>query len=73
MSRNRVECEIEEVELENDEGYPVDGIRATCGKCGHETESFGTTGASVRRCLALMHEECPRGESNYYMGEGDED
>jgi hypothetical protein len=56
-SRTRtVPCSFEEVELENDEGYPVDGVMATCTRCGHVTESFGTTDASYRRCLALMRE-----------------
>jgi hypothetical protein len=68
-----VVCEIDETELENDEGYPVDGVVATCTKCGHETESFGTEAGSVRRCLALMREECPRGECNYYVAENGED
>lgn len=43
------------------------------GKCGvsfrHETQSFGTSEASVRRCLALMREECPNGENNFYIAE----
>jgi hypothetical protein len=60
-----VECTIEYVELEGDH-CPVDGVVATCGECGHETESFGTSEASIRRCMALMREECPEDESNYY-------
>jgi len=68
---SRIECEIEEVELENDEGFEVAGVCATCTKCGHQTESFGTEGASIRRCLALMREECPLGEQNFYVTEDD--
>ena len=48
------------VDLEGDYSAEVEGVRATCSRCGHETESFGTSGASVRRCLVLLREECPR-------------
>jgi hypothetical protein len=68
----RVRCEIEEVELDGDYSM-VDGVCATCSRCGHETESFGTSAASVRRCLVLMREECPEGESNYYVAAEGED
>jgi hypothetical protein len=62
----RVEVEFEETELEGDYGL-VNGVVATCTQCQHETESFGTSGRSRRRCLALMREECPEGESNLYV------
>lgn len=61
-----VVCTVEEVEIEDDEGRIVESVRATCSHCDHKTESYGTGGASVRRCLALMHEECPEGENNFY-------
>jgi hypothetical protein len=67
----RVLCAIEEDELENDEGRPVEGVRATCSRCGHSTESWGTGEASIRRCLVLLREECPEGQENYYVDEGD--
>lgn len=62
----RVKCDIEEVTLENDSGREVEGVCATCQECGHETESFGTGEASVKRCLALMREECPEDGNNFY-------
>jgi hypothetical protein len=40
------------------------GVTVTCEKCGLEMESFGTSEASVRRCLALLREECE--ENNFY-------
>jgi len=64
-----VHCEIEESGLENDEGREVPGLIATCERCGHTTESFGTSGLSRRRCLVLMREECPKGERNFYSDE----
>lgn len=63
----RVEVKIEEVELDNDEGREVPGVRATCSECDHETESFGTGERSRRRCLALMREECPEDRENFYV------
>jgi hypothetical protein len=59
---------IEEVELEGDYG-PIDSVEAACTRCGHVTESFGTSEASIRRCLVLLREECPNGESNFYVAE----
>lgn len=65
----RVKCMIEEVELENDDGAEVPGIQATCGRCNHETTSFGQHEGSIKRCLVLMREECPEGENNFYVEE----
>lgn len=62
----RIRCAIDEVSLENEDGRDVEGVTATCSRCGHATESYGTSDASVRRCLVLLREECPRGESHYY-------
>lgn len=64
----RVHCEVEEEMLSGDYS-DVEGVRVTCSRCGHEVESYGTGEASVRRCLALMREECPNKESNYYTAE----
>lgn len=66
MSR-RVECEIFDTVLENDDGVQIDSVCATCTRCDHETESFGTSEASVKRCLVLMREECPNSEENFYV------
>ncbi len=63
----RIKCEINEVELENDNGYQVDGVIATCSKCGYTTESYGTDGPSIRRCLVLLNEGCPMKQNNFYI------
>jgi hypothetical protein len=62
----RIACEIEEVLLDGDY-CEVESIRATCSRCDHETESFGTGENSIKRCLVLMREECPNGENNFYV------
>lgn len=63
----RVVCDIEHVDLTNDNGREVPGVRATCSECGHCTESFGQSLSSVRRCLVLMREQCPSAEENFYV------
>jgi hypothetical protein len=60
-----VYCFIEETTLEGDYGE-VEGVRAKCQQCGHTTESRGTSDGSKRRCLALMRDQCPAGENNFY-------
>ena len=65
----KIECDVSYVDLENDDGYVIEGVSATCLRCDYSTESYGSTDASVRRCLVLMREECPNGENNYYVEE----
>lgn len=67
----RVECDVDEIEHEGYRG-PVAGVEVTCGRCGHQTSAYGTSGASVRACLVMLREECPLGESNFYTADGDE-
>ena len=68
----KISCSVSRTTIENDSGREVDGIRATCSRCEHETKSYGTSDASIRRCLLLMRDECPNEESNYYVNEDDE-
>ena len=68
----RVVALIERVQLERDYGM-VEGVEATCERCNHCTESFGTSDASVRRCLALLNEECPELENNFYIPDDEDD
>lgn len=46
------------------------GVRAECSYCDHTVESLGRGEGSKKRCLALMREECPRGEENFYVDDG---
>jgi len=63
----KIEVEIEEDVAENDNGHEVPCVRARCTKCDHEVMSYGTSDASRRRCLAVMREECPLCENNFYV------
>lgn len=65
----KIECAIDQTTLTNDNGQDVDSVTARCSRCDHSTESFGTSDASVRRCLVLLRDECPLGESNFYVEE----
>jgi len=66
----RVACTVDEEELDGDYGA-VAGVVVTCSRCGSSEESFGTTAASVRRCMYLLREQCS--ERNYYYAEDGED
>jgi hypothetical protein len=63
----QVECEVKEVELTNERGYPTEGVRAECSACGHATECYGTSDRSRRRALVMLREECPESEKNFYV------
>ena len=62
-----VKCDIDESSELNDYGTETDCVIATCSKCGHEVMSYGVSEESKKRCLAVMREECPRGENNFYV------
>ena len=62
----RVLVEIFEDEVENDSGRLLDGLRLTCGRCGHEVTVAGTSDRSARRGAVLLSEDCPNGEKNFY-------
>jgi hypothetical protein len=61
----KVKADVSQIELEGEHG-PVDGVEVQCSRCNHSTQSFGTGGDSIRRCLVLLREECPRNENNFY-------
>ena len=63
----RVKCEVSQREITNESGREIEGVAVTCGRCEHEEESFGTGEGSIKRCLALLRENCPRDEHNFYV------
>lgn len=67
----KIECTVEFCTVENARGNDQPAVRVKCPRCDHTTESFGQGENSVRRCLALMREECPMGEDNFYTVEED--
>lgn len=74
MARNAVDVVMEFKLVENDRGQMVPGCQATCGECGHIEKSFGEGIASQKRNLALMRQNCPKGQSNFYVDpDADED
>ena len=66
---SKVDCEVEYTTDMNDDNREVDCVVVTCSACGHEESSWGHGSASVKRCLALMSEQCPQGEKNFYVEE----
>jgi hypothetical protein len=67
----RVLCTVEHAPLPGPNGNTIDSTIVTCTRCEHVTESFGTSDASRRRCLAELRRECPSGEENFYVTEDD--
>lgn len=66
---SEVECEVTYTADINEDNREVDCVIVKCGECGHETISWGHGSDSVKRCLALMREECPNDENNFYIEE----
>lgn len=62
----RVPCTVEYRELQGEYG-PVDGVVVTCSRCEKQTESFGQGDISLKRCFALLRQDCD--ERNYYVQE----
>ncbi len=60
-----VAVDINFQDLDGDYGT-VEGLCLTCEKCGHEVEVFGTGAASALRGAAMLREDCPLGERNFY-------
>ena len=63
----RVTISVDEQELENDEGFSVDGITVTCDRCGHSVEVYGTSKASIKRGAVMLRDECPMNAHNFYV------
>ncbi len=63
----RIRCTISYGSVENADGREVDGVVAICSKCRHEAQSYGTSDASIKFCLARMRKQCPRRENNRYV------
>ena len=66
-----VRVTVEEIELDGDKGGrgEVPSVRVTCARCSHEVEVYGTSDDSVTRGCVMLREECPRGESNFYVAQ----
>jgi hypothetical protein len=65
----KVPCEIDEIDITKEDGSIVKGVMATCSRCNHTTESYGTNEKSIKRCLVMLREECPEDEENFYTDE----
>jgi DNA polymerase-3 subunit epsilon len=66
---SQVDVEVDEIEVTANSGRIVDGVRVTCGRCSHAVEVCGRTEASVKRGCAMLRDECPNGERNFYVAE----
>lgn len=68
----RVKCSVtydsDLLDLDNRE-REVEKVVIKCNRCGSETESYGTSEASINRSLLLLRQGCPRGERNFYVAD----
>jgi exodeoxyribonuclease V alpha subunit len=64
---NSIKADIEESIVTNDNGIEVPCIYATCTKCGHITMAYGNSNESIKAALAMLKEQCPDGENNFYV------
>jgi hypothetical protein len=62
----KVPVEVEETFLENDEGIEVEGVCVMCTRCDHSVEVFGRSEKSILRGCAMLREDCPENEENFY-------
>lgn len=65
----RVVVDVEEVDLEGNDGQLIPGITVTCSRCDHCVEVFGKSERSIRRGCVLLKEECPNNEDNWYTND----
>lgn len=69
----RIECEVRAATPTNGQGVRQDGVEVECGDCGHCETAFGTGPKSVRRALIKLRDNCPEGETNFYVAADGED
>lgn len=62
----KVDCVVKRTDLENERGTTTPGVIVECTKCGETVEIFGQEEGSIRRGLAMLRENCPMGEKNWY-------
>jgi hypothetical protein len=66
-----VACRVTEEYQENENGVTVAGVLVECLRC-HSTEfSFGTDSGSVKRCYALLRENCQSNIEYFYVDQKD--
>jgi len=65
----QIPCEIIFDDGETDDGRVVECTYAVCSRCKLETMAYGTGAGSVSCALAMLRDECPRKEKNFYMDE----
>lgn len=64
----KVEVEVTEVMVAPLGGRaPVEGIDVECTRCNHAVKVCGRSEASEKRGCAMLRDECPEDETNFYV------
>lgn len=53
-----VVCEVEFLDRTNTDGRIIPSVEVTCPECEEIQGSFGQGDRSIKRCLALLKEQC---------------
>jgi len=61
-----VRVDVEEGDVEDEDGWLHTGVRITCSRCGFSIDVRGTTDKSIRYGCWQLKERCPQGERNFY-------
>lgn len=64
---NEVWCDLTRQLVEGADGQMVPGLVLKCIQCDHAVEVMSQGLPSCKRALAMMREECPKGQSNWYL------
>jgi hypothetical protein len=62
----KIPVSIDYADVESDSGREIEGLCATCDRCGHSVEVLGISSSSAKYAAVKLSEECPRKENNYY-------
>ncbi len=55
----KVPVDIEYADIENDSGREIEGLCATCDRCGHSVQVLGITPSSARYAAVLLGQDMP--------------
>ena len=69
----RVTCEVYADRVPGDYAPLVNGVIAVCARCEARSEAIGEGPWSIRAALWKLRAACPRGETNSYVDEADDE
>lgn len=65
---DRIQCTVEPIDIDGDYGA-VEGVSVQCSRCRHTVEVYGTSERSIKAGLAMLSDDCPNDEPNWYVAD----